>query len=445
MKAPDNLSPADLAAAVRGSGSHKSSWFWWVLLLLVIAGGAAGWWWWDQNQKAKNAGPAYGTEPIQRGDIKLVVTATGNLEPTNQVTIGSELSGTTQEVFVDTNDKVTKGQPLAKIDVRRLSAQIDSSRASLNSAKAKITQIEATLKENEANLARQEELLKLSGGKTPSEAVMVATRAAVDRARADLAAAKAAAQQTEADVRANESDLAKSTLRSPIDGIVLKRTLEPGQTVAASFTAPELFIIAENLEHMKLKVAVAEADIGRLAPGQKASFTVDAWPDRTYTATVTKVAFGSVIKENVVTYETELEVTNDDLSLRPGMTATADINVAESKSVLLVPSAALRFDPNAAAAALGGPGGAQKNSFVQTLMPRGPRRSNTKGPPRPDKDKKAEKVIPGGRAHVWVLRDGKPEELQVITGLSDGRHVEVSGEGVTEDLPVIIRALAPAS
>jgi HlyD family secretion protein len=442
MKAPANLSPENLAAAIKG-GSHKSSWLWWILILGVIGAGIGGWWWWDQNEKAKLGAPAFGTEPVQRGDIKLVVTATGNLEPTNQVTIGSELSGTTQEVFVDTNDKVTKGQPLARIDVRRLSAQIDNSRAALNSAKAKIAQIEATLKENEANLARQQELQKLSGGRTPSEAVMVATRASVARSHADLAAAKAAAQQTEADVRANESDLAKSTIRSPIDGIVLTRTLEPGQTVAASFTAPELFIIAENLENMKLKVAVAEADIGRLANGQMASFTVDAWPDRTYSAKVTKVTFGAVIKDNVVTYEAELEVANDDLSLRPGMTATADINVAESKEVLLVPSAALRFDPEAASALAGGPGGAAKNSFVQTLMFR-PRRSG-RGGTRPTKDKAEEKVIPGGRARVWILHNGQPEELPVITGLSDGRHVEISGEGVTEGLPVIIRALAPAS
>jgi HlyD family secretion protein len=231
----------------------------------------------------------------------------------------------------------------------------------------------------------------------------------------------------------NESDLAKAVIKSPIDGIVLTRSIEPGQTVAASFTAPELFIIAENLEHMKLDVAVAEADIGRVAKDQKASFTVDAWPSRSYQASVLKVSYGSAVTDNVVTYETELEVANTDLSLRPGMTATADIHVAESKNVFLVPSAALRFDPSAVTPTATA---SAKKTFVQSLSPMPPRRTNGSG--KTDGAVKSS----AGHARIWVLRNGKPEAISVAIGLADERHTEVSGEGLTEGMQIIIRANA---
>ena len=356
---------------------------------------------------------------------------------------------------MDTNDHVTKGQPLAKLDTTKLSQQTAISRASVNSAKAKITQAEATVKESKAILARQQELHRISGGKIPSKADLDSAIATAERAAADLLNAQAAALETEAQVRINENDLAKALIKSPIDGIVLKRSLEPGQTVAASFTAPELFIIAENLEHMKLKVTVAEADIGRVAKDQKATFTVDAWPDRSYTASVVKVSYGSAVTNNVVTYETELEVINDDLSLRPGMTATADIRVAESNGVFLVPTAALRFDPNAVSAAGGGAGapgappGQEKKSFVQSLIPTGPRRGSGRPPGggggpggRGGAEGRPNRGGGPGGAKIWVLKDGKPEAIKVKTGLSDGRQTEVSANELAEAMPVITRANA---
>jgi HlyD family secretion protein len=213
--------------------------------------------------------------------------------------------------------------------------------------------------------------------------------------------------------------------------------------VAASFNSPELFVIAENLEHMKLKVAVAEADIGGVKADQRASFTVDAWPDRSYNARVTRVSFGSAITDNVVTYETELEVANPDLSLRPGMTATADIHVAESKGVLLVPAGALRFDPDAASrGGQAGPGG-EKKSFVQSLIPGPPRRSGSGGPSASDDDGAA-RGRPGHH-QVWILREGKPVAVPVKVGISDGRFAEVSGEGLNEGSQVIIRATSATS
>ena len=197
------------------------------------------------------------------------------------------------EVYVDTNDPVKKDQPLAKLDTSKLEQQTERSRAALLAAKARVSQAEATLLESQAALARQEELHELSGGKTPSRATMETSRATVARAEADLESAKAAVAGAEADVRAFESDLQKAIIRSPVDGVVLSRSIEVGQTVAASFTAPTLFTIAEDLKKMELFVSVSEADIGRVEEGQTATFSVDAWPTRTYTATVKKVAFGS--------------------------------------------------------------------------------------------------------------------------------------------------------
>lgn len=386
---------------------------------------------WRKTAASTASQTTYVTEPVQRGDLRVTVTATGNLKPTNQVTVGSELSGTVKEVYVDTNDQVTKNQPMARLDTSKLEQQTKSSRATAAAAKAKVTQAQATLVESQADLGRQQKLQEASGGKLPSQANMDAAIASAERARADLLSAEAEVRQAEANVGANESDLAKSLVCSPIDGIVLTRNIEPGQTVAATMTAPELFVVAEKLENMKLKVAVAEADIARVKQGQAATFTVDAWANRTFEAKVKKVGFGSTVTDNVVTYTTELEVSNDDLSLRPGMTATAEVVVAEAGNALLVPNAALRFSPESAAAAPQG-GAKQKRSFVQNLIP-GP-------PPKPAAAEQPQALKTGEQVRLWILREGKPVALPVRTGLTDGRVTEITGEGVSDGLPVIIHA-----
>lgn len=435
MKTSATSPPEDLAAVIKagGSGGHfkRNA----ILVLIVIALGVGAWLWWSSAEKAKHQAPAFITEMLKRGEISLTITATGNLEPTNEVTVGSELSGITLEVNADINDRVTKGQQLAMLDTSKLTQQTESNRAAVKAAQAKVTQAEATVKESAALLARQQELQRISGGKVPSKAVIDTAVATSERARADLLSAQASVGTAEAQVRINENDLARAIIKSPIDGIVLTRSIEPGQTVAASFTAPQLFVIAEKLERMKLKVAIAEADIGRVAKGQKSTFTVDAWPDRSYTASVSIVSYGSEVKDNVVTYMAELEVSNDDLSLRPGMTATADIRVAESKNVFLVPTAALRFDPATAVAATG----AVKKSFVQSLIPM-PTRNRSRPESRDGDEKPAAKG-----ARIWVLRDGKAESIAVKTGLSDGRHTEISGEGLSEGLLIITRANTPST
>lgn len=428
--------PSDLAAAIHADGAgpnQKTRYALLALAALVLLGGG---FWISRVRAAKNQGPAYATENVRRGSLGLTITATGNLEPTNEVTVGSELSGTILEVYVDINDRVTKGQPLAKLDATKVTQQAESSRATLKAAHASVAQAEATVKETAATLARQQELRRVSGGKLPAQADLDAAEAAADRARANLLSAQASVAQAEAQLRINENDLSKAIIRSPIDGIVLTRSVEPGQTVAASLNAPELFVLAENLEHMKLKITVAEADIGRVTAGLPSSFTVDAWPNRAYRANVARVAYGSTTTNNVVTYETDLEVANDDLSLRPGMTATADIKVAEAHGVLLVPATALRFDPASSAPAVT----ATKKSFVQNLAPMPTRRqgSPTKGDPNAEK-------LPIGTGRLWVLRDGQPQAVSVKLGLTDGRYTEVSAPGLTEGTPVILRLNSTAS
>jgi len=427
------VAPLDLAAAIKAGGPGKASRWLFISLLVVVVLGLGGWFWWRKTIRLKHQTPPYVTEALKRGDISLTITATGSLVPTNEVTVGSELSGTTLEVYVDINDRVTKGQPLAKLDTSKLAQQTASSRAAVEAAQAAVTLAEATVRESDATLARQQELHRLSGGKVPSQHDLDTAIATADRARASLLSAKATVGQAQAQVLINESDLAKAIVKSPIDGIVLTRSIEPGQTVAANFTAPQLFVIAEKLERMKLEVAIAEADIGRVSKGQNSTFTVDAWPDRAYTASVLVVSYGSAITNNVVTYQADLEVVNDDLSLRPGMTATADILVAESHDVFLVPPAALRFvPPNESAAAVV----TTKKSFVQSLIPM----ISRKGP--------ANQVVASravvADAHVWTLRDGHPAAISVKLGLSDGRQTEVSGEGLTEGLEIILRANAPS-
>lgn len=430
----------DLAAIVRSGGpNNRSRWRWIVIAILVLSVAAASLI--GASRGSKSQAPNYVTAPMKRGDLNLTVTATGNLEPTNEVTVGSELSGTALEVLVESNDRVTKGQPLARLDTRKLSQQAASSRAALASTKAKVSQAQATVVESAAVLSRAQELKRISGGKIPSNADLDTATATADRARADLLSAEAAVEEAKAKLETDETDLAKATITAPIDGTVLTRSLEPGQTVAASFTAPELFVIAENLERMKLKVAVAEADIGGVKEGQTATFTVDAWPDRNYSAKVIKAAYGSTVTDNVVTYETELEVANEDLSLRPGMTATVDIHTAETKGALLVPTAALRFDPEAVNTE-GPKAGPPKKSFLESIVPRPPRRNA-----RP---RATDSSSPGDRkkaaaTQIWVLRDGQPSSLDVKTGLSNGRLTEVSGEGLEEGLPIIVRTAATPS
>lgn len=392
-------------------------------VLILLAAGIA----WlllrpGQDASAMN----YVTMPAETGSLVVTVSATGNLQPTNQVDVGSELSGTIETVLVKENDQVTKGQVLTWLDPRRLQDQVTLSKAALASAEAQVKQAEATLEEARANLNRLREVARLSGGKVPSKAELDNAEAALARARANVAASLADVEQSRATLNSNETNLAKSVIRSPIDGVVLSRQVEPGQTVAASFQAPVLFTLAEDLARMELQVDVDEADVGEVRTGQKARFTVDAYRNRTYPATVVRVNYGSQVKEGVVSYLTILQVDNDDLSLRPGMTATADITTTSIQSALLVPNAALRFTPAAT------PATQQSGSLVSALLPR---------PPRTTTQSKAG-AQRGGPQKVWVLREGQPVPVEVQTGATDGRMTQITGGELEAGMEVITESVA---
>jgi HlyD family secretion protein len=382
--------------------------------------------WWQSSRQAQ-AAPSYSTQPASRGNLTLQVTANGTLQPTRSVNIGSELSGTVLRVLVDVNDQVKKGQVMVELDTAKLSDQILRSRASLASARARVAQADATLKEAQGNLARLEEVARLSGGKVPSKAELDTGRATVERAVADEAAARATVADAQAALSTDETNLKKASIRSPTDGVVLTRTVDPGNAVAASLQAVTLFTVAEDLSKLRLQVSVDEADVGSVVVGQKASFTVSAYPSRKYPASVTRVAFGSTITENVVTYVTYLDVDNSDLSLRPGMTATATITATERNNVLLVPNTALRFTPSTSAPAASSAGG---TGIVGSLMPRMPRAGGTRRPAGANGST-------AGLRQVWVLREGVPVSVAVTPGISDGRMTEVTGGELQEGMLVI--------
>lgn len=416
----------------------------WVIISLAVFLLTAGIWFYFARKQEGPGKPEYVTAPATLGRISLIVTAAGNLTPTNQIIIGSELSGTAKEVFVDSNDTVKKNQPLARLDTTKLEQQTERSRAALLAAKARVSLAEATLGESKAALARQEELLEISGGKTPSRATMETARATLARAQADLESAHAAIAGAQAEIRSFERDLAVAIIRSPVDGIVLARSIEVGQTVAASFTAPTLFTIAEDLKKMELLVSVAEADIGRVEVGQSASFSVDAWPSRNYTAIVKKVAFGAAninavggqggannggaAATGIVNYSTELEVSNEDLSLRPGMTATVDIAIVDKKDILIVPNSALRFDPETALAI--GKTDETKLTLVQSLSPGGGKR--WRGNPAPKAGSTSNEPC------VWILKNGEPFKIPVTPGITDGRVTEITGSALTPGTEIIV-------
>ena len=431
--AEKTTSPANLDALL--GTSHTRPWWQRPVLWLGVAlllGGAGGYAYWQQQQSA-NTAPRFVSEPVQRGNLTLTVSANGTLQPTRSVNIGSELSGTVRRVLVDVNDQIKKGQVLVELDTDKLSSQVLRSRASLAAAHARQAQTAATVKEVQANLARLEEVARLSGGKVPSATELDAGRASVARALADAASARASVQDANAALSTDETNLSKASIRSPIDGVVLTRTVDPGNAVAASLQAVTLFTVAEDLTQLQLQVNVDEADVGTVKVGQKASFTVSAYPSRPYPARITRVAFGSTKTDNVVTYISWLDVDNSDLSLRPGMTAAATITSTERDNVLLVPNTALRFTPTLAAAA-GAPGASAGggSSIMSQLMPRMPRSGGARRSAGA-----ADKSAPGKTRQIWLLKDGVAEPLQVSVGISDGRMTEVTSDALQEGMQVI--------
>ena len=392
---------------------YRSTWLWLLVLAVLAAGG--GWWWWSARAKA-NAVPQYVTETAARGNLTLTVSANGTIQPTRAINIGSELSGTVLEVRVDVNDRVKKGQIMVVLDTAKLRDQILRSTATLASANAQVALTEATTRETQATLARLQEVARISNNRVPSRAELDSAQAALDRAVASVASAHAGVSDAKAALALDHINLSKASIAAPADGMVLTRTVDPGNAVAATLQAVTLFTLAEDLAKLRLWVYVDEADVGSVKNGQDATFTVSAYPTRKFPAKITRVGFGSTITDNVVTYLTYMDVSNADMSLRPGMTASANITAMQRNDVLLVPNTALRFSPTssaAAAAAAAAKGGAFAN--MGPRMPGANRRSAAQG------------ASTAGAKEVWVLRDGQAVAVSVVPGISDGHHTEITG------------------
>lgn len=402
------------------ASNRRSKYVRWIAAALVLLAAIAGYR--LLTSRSQNRLPLYETEPVTRATLRVTVSATGNLAPTNKIEIGCEQSGTIETVMVQENDRVTKGQVLARLDVSKLQDQITKSQAALSSYQAKLAQAETTLQLDQASLDRDKEVSRLSGGKVPSKTEMESAQATLDRAQADVLSARADLNQGRASLSSDQTNLSKASIRSPVNGVVLSRAAEPGQTVAAGLQVTTLFTVAEDLRQMDLKVDVDEADVGGVKEGQTATFTVDAYPGRKYSARVTRVAYGSTTKNNVVSYSTVLKVKNDDLSLRPGMTATAEIATVTRDNALLVPNAALRFT-------LATPAGAPPSGgLLDSLLPH---------PPADKSSQRAATKSKGSSQQVWALVDGKPLAIPVTVGVTDGRFTEITGGDLKEGMQVI--------
>lgn len=376
--------------------------------------------------------PDYIAQEVTSRSLDLTVTATGNLRPTNQVEVGSEVSGRIDQVTVDVNDQVVRGQVLARINTDVIEDQIKQSRASLEAARAAVAQARAALQVNAAQLARLREVQRLSDGKVPSQTELEAAEANVARDRAGVNSALANVVSAEAALSTSITNRDRAVIRSPVSGVVLARQVEPGQTVAASFNTPTLFVLAEDLSTMQLRVSIDEADVGQVETGQQASFVVDAYPGRRFPATVERVDLASsntatttasaqaagTQADSVVSYEGRLAVANEEGLLRPGMTATATIATKSTGVSLLVPNSALRFDPEAAEAQAGG-------SVLNPEI----------GLPQ---DEQVATIGVGSRQRVHVLKDdGTLEPVEVVTGESDGRLTVVTSDDLREGMKVV--------
>lgn len=382
-----------------------------LIFILIIAALAGGGWYYFQGQQTEE--PEYQTALVTRGDLTQGVTATGTLNPVLNVQVGSQISGNIQKLFADFNTEVKAGQVVAQLDAATYEAAVRQSEGDVANAKAALELARLTEK-------RKAELV----------AQKAAPQADLDSARAALAQAQANVQMKEANLQRAKVDLSRCTIYSPIDGIVISRDVDVGQTVAATMNAPVLFKIANDLQKMQINAAIAEADIGNVIVGQDVEFTVDAFPGRTFHGTVEQVRNAATTVQNVVTYDTVIAVSNEDLKLKPGMTANVSVIIAQRQNILKLPNAALRFrlpESEAKAATTATPArdagaGSQGGSG---------RRGGRARPPGAAMDRT-----------IYVLASGKPAPVQVKLGISDGISTELL-EGLKEGDPVVTGVIMP--
>lgn len=405
----------------------------WILMVVLVASGAFGAFRWQKTHGAPEI--AWKTAPVEKRSIAAKVTASGTLQATVTVQVGAQVSGRIQKLNADFNTTVKKGQLIAKLDPQLFQAAVEQSNANHLSAKAGVAKAEAQQRDAELVLVRTKALSEQS---LASAADLQTAETNVSVAKAATEAAKASLAQSAASLHQAQVNLSYTDIFSPIDGTVISRSVDVGQTVAASLQAPVLFTIAEDLRKMQVHTSVAEGDVGRLQPGMDATFTVDAFPGQTFKGKVGQIRNAAQTVQNVVTYDAVIDVDNGDLKLRPGMTATATIAYAERDDVLAVSNAALRFRPppevaSAIAGDAGGaPSGTHSGAWAAASGSSG-HRNRPPGTPAAGGE--------GGRRTVYVLRGGGPEAASVSTGLSDGTVTEVMhglepGDQVVVDVSV---------
>lgn len=380
-----------------------------VIIGVVMLAAVAVYFFWQKDK----ADQKFRTEKITRGDITEAVTATGTVNAVTTVLVGTQVSGTVRKIHADFNSPVRKGQLIAEIDPATFEAQVDQARANVLNARANLAKAEVTQNDADRTLKRSRDLFA-RGYIAKSD--LDAAETNFETSRAAAASAKAQVSQTEAALRIAETNMRYTKIVSPVDGVVISRNVDAGQTVAASFQTPTLFTIAQDLTKMQIDSNVAEADIGKVLVGQDVEFSVDAYSDSPFRGRVSEIRNAPINVQNVVTYDVVVKVDNPEKKLKPGMTANVSIVVQSRKDVLRVPNAALRFR-------LAEKGGTKDRK--------------DKG----QKDRVQKEKGPG----VWVLENRQPRRVSIKTGISDGAFAEVVSGGLEEGKEVIIEALGKAN
>jgi HlyD family secretion protein len=403
----------------------------WVVVPLIVAAGAIGFWRWQASRSAVDV--SYRTAPVERKKIVARVTASGTLQATVTVQVGAQVSGRIAKLNADYNSKVKKGDIIAKIDPQLFIAAVEQAQANYVAAKAGVAKAEAEQRDADLGQKRAKSLAD-QGLASAAELQTANTALSVAAAQVDLA--KATLQQQAASLNQAKVNLSYTDIHSPIDGVVISRSVDVGQTVAASLQAPVLFTIAEDLKTMQVHTSVAEGDVGRLQPEMETWFTVDAFPGQRFKGKISQIRNAAQTVQNVVTYDAVIDVDNSDLRLRPGMTATTTIVYAERPDVLAIPNAAMRFHPPAemASAIASAPHAPAASLSVTAAGPEASASAKPRGRRAPgEKGESAERTL-------YVLRGGRPETVDIKTGLSDGTSTEVASGDVKEGDLVIVEA-----
>lgn len=417
----------------------------WVVALAVVAGIAVGVWRWRERSAAPEI--TYRSAAVEKRRIIAKVTASGTLQATVTVQVGAQVSGRISKLMADYNATVKKGQLIAKLDPQLFIAAVERERANTMAAKAGVTRAEAQQRDADLVLKRARSLNEQG---LASAAELQTAETAVSVAAAATEVAKATLQQQQAALNQAQVNLSYTDIYSPIDGTVISRSVDVGQTVAASLQAPVLFTIAEDLKKMQVHTSVAEGDVGRLQPGMETWFTVDAFPGQRFKGKISQIRNAAQTVQNVVTYDAVIDVQNDDLRLRPGMTATTTIVYAEKHDVLAIPNTALRFKPpsEVSSAIASASSSATPAASLSVTAAGGDPAAASHGAsatPAPSGSSSRRRRWNGGletpERQIFVLRNGKPEQIEIKVGLSDGSMTEITGGDLKEGEQVITEAI----